>query len=171
MKPYYISQVELCTISGLSAQTVRACVKGKNIEYENAQSIYKAFIKMLNDKDKIAYTNGIRSRKRKPEPPITKVPKYNFSDLFEVVDSKKTLSGKTVWEYHQFLYSVFSLAMTERIIKYNPAASAESPKYNTPEQDVFEIEEIQQIVKTLYEEYINGRVSAKWRAIMKIPLT
>lgn len=166
MKPYYITQVELCTISELSDQTVRACVKGKNIEYENAQSIYKAFIKMLNDKDKIAYTNGIRSRKRKPEPPITKIPKYKFTDLFEVVDNKKTLSGKTVWEHHQFLYSVFSLAMTERIIKYNPAASAERPKYNTPEQDVFTVEEIQKIIDTIENEYKKGKIQAKWRAIM-----
>lgn len=166
MKPYYITQVELCTISELSAQTVRACVKGKNIEYENAQLIYKAFIKMLNDKDKIAYTNGVRCRKRKPEPPITKVPKYNFADLFEVVDSKKTLAGKTVWEHHQFLYSVFSLAMTESIINYNPVNAVARPKYKTPEQDVFTVEEIQTIIDTLENEYKKGKIQAKWRAIM-----
>lgn len=160
------TQVELYTLAGVSDKTVEACVNGKNIEYENAQKIFKAFFKVLNDEEKLAKTNGIRSRKRSPEPPITKIPKYKFSDIFETVDSRETLSPKTVWEHHQFIYSVLKLAVKEDVIKSNPANDVDKPKYEKPEQDVFEITEIQQILKTLNEEYQNDRVSAKWRAIM-----
>lgn len=166
MKPFYITQVELYTISGLSDKTVEACVNGKNIEYENAQKIFKAFNKVLNDEEKLANTNGIKSRKRKPEPPITSIPKYKFSDLFEIVKCNETLSPKTVWEYHQFIYSVLSLAVNEGVIKYNPADAVKKPKYDTPEQDVFTPEEIQSILTIIETEFEKGNVSAKWRAII-----
>ena len=166
MKPFYITQVELYTLAGVSDKTVESCVNGKNIEWNNAHKIYNAFVTLLNDKDKIEKTNGIRSRKRKPEPPITKIPKYKFSDIFETIDSRETLSAKTVWEHHQFLYSVLSLAVREGIIKYNPADAAEKPKYKKAVQDVFKITEIQKILSTLEDEYEKGNVSAKWRAIM-----
>lgn len=166
MKPFYITQVELYKLAGLSDKTVESCVNGKNIEWNNAHKIYNAFVTLLNDKDKIEKTNGIRSRKRKSEPPITKMPKYKFSDIFETIDSGETLSAKTVWEHHQFLYSVLSLAIREGIIKYNPAESAEKPKYKKIEQKAFKIEEIQRILEKLNDEYQSGRVSAKWRAIM-----
>lgn len=165
MKPFYITQVELYTLSGLSDKTVEACVNGKNIEWNNAHKIYKAFVTLLNDKDKIEKTNGIRSRKRKPEPPITKIPKYKFCDLFEEVNCQETLSRKTVWEHHQFLYCVFQMAVKEGVIKHNPD-DADTPKYKKAEQDVFEIQEIKKILSTVEEEYQNGNVSAKWRAIM-----
>lgn len=56
--------------------------------------------------------------------------------------------------------------MTESIINYNPVNAVARPKYKTPEQDVFTIEEIQKIIDTLENEYQKGKIQAKWRAIM-----
>lgn len=166
MNPFYITQTEIYTLAGISEKTVATCISGHTIEHSKARKIYDAFIALLNDKEKLKKTNGIRSRKRKPEPPITKIPKYKFTDIFETISNNETLSDKTIWEHHQFLCTLLNLATKEGIIKYNPALYAEKPKYTTPEQDVFSIDDIKHILTIVNEEYQNGRVSAKWRAIM-----
>lgn len=166
MKPFYITQTEIYTLAGISDKTVASCISGHIIEFSKAKKIYDAFITLLNDNEKLKKTNGIRSRKRKPEPPITKIPQYKFNDIFDTISNNDTLSDKTIWEHHQLICVMLGMAVKEGVISYNPALNADKPKYSTPEQDVFSVDEIKNILSIINDEYSNGKISAKWRAIM-----
>ncbi len=149
IKPYYITKVEISKLSGLSLQTINACLgtkgkKCKRIEYYNAESITNAINALLFDKEKLSETNRIRKNNNLPYLHAPKKP-YMINDLFEIIESTETLSPKTTREYHRLLSIVFEQATVEELLDKNPAAKAQPPKLKHKEAQFYEPDEIQKM--------------------------
>ena len=69
------------------------------------------------------------------------------------------LSTKTIVEHHRLIHSIFSQAMKEGLVKFNPAETASPPSVKKKEATFFEIEDVEQIMKCLEHEPL------KWRCI------
>ena len=84
---------------------------------------------------------GIAIREDKAEA-IAKVLDCEFNEVFTPKPSGKTLSPKTVREYHRFISSILSQAEKELIVPYNAASKATPPKLVKKDVNYFEPEEI-----------------------------
>ncbi len=76
--------------------------------------------------------------------------------------NKKTgtgLSAKSINEYHRFISSVFSQAVVDGVVHYNPAERAITPKIPRKEAEAFSIGEVQKIIKVLEDE------PTKWQVV------
>lgn len=71
---------------------------------------------------------------------------------------QKTLSAKTVVEYHRLISTVLTQAEKEMFVAYNAAAKATTPKVKQKEVNYFQPEEIEQIKKALDNEGLMWKV-------------
>ena len=85
-----------------------------------------------------------------------------YDKLFTTIDSKETLSAKTVIEYHRFISAVFAQAEKELIVPYNPASKATPPKLPAKDVNYFQPQEITAILGALENEPV------KWRALIHL---
>lgn len=76
---------------------------------------------------------------------ISEVLGCKVDSIFRVELTAKTLSPKTVKEYHRFISSVLSQAEKEMLVPYNMAKRATTPKQNAHEANYFEPEMIKEI--------------------------
>ena len=72
------------------------------------------------------------------------------------------LSPKTIREHHRVISSILALAVKEGLIPFNAAQRATPPKAPKPEMDVFEVEDLQNILEALKTEPM------KWRVITNL---
>ncbi len=82
--------------------------------------------------------------------------------LFTLSCDTRPLSPKTITEYHRLLSTIFSQALKERLVSYNPASLASPPKLNRKEVESFQPEEIEQILEAAEKEPV------KWRTILHL---
>lgn len=156
LKPFYITKVDISNATGLSMQTINACIATKTkaihkIEYDNAQLITDAINTLMHDAEKLANTNRIRTNNKLP---YLHPPKSNFkvSDLFDAIESTATLSPKTVREYHRLISTICEQAVLEDVITRNPAARATPPKIEQKEVGYFEPDIVKQIRECMERE-------------------
>lgn len=69
------------------------------------------------------------------------------------------LSAKTIIEHHRLISAVFSQAVKEQLVPYNTAQRATPPKLSKHEAEVFEIEDMQNIIEALEDEPL------QWKAL------
>lgn len=69
------------------------------------------------------------------------------------IASKPALSGKTINNYVSVLRDALELAVTDRVLKDNPAASVKRAKYQKPLPDPFSAEERDKIIAKMAERY------------------
>lgn len=84
--------------------------------------------------------------------------------IFFVVNENKTLSAKTVTEYHRLISSVLRQAVKDGLVPYNVAANAEPPKVTQKEVNSLQTEDIPAILNALEKEPL------KWRVITHLLL-
>lgn len=80
--------------------------------------------------------------------------------VFTVQKETRTLSPKTVIEYHRLIHTVLHQAEKEGLVPYNVAARAEPPKVTAKEVNYFQPEQVAAIRDALEEEPI------KWRTLV-----
>lgn len=68
------------------------------------------------------------------------------------------LSPKTIREHHWVISSILALAVKEGLVPFNAAQRATPPKAPKHEMDVFEVEELQNILEALKTEPMKWRV-------------
>lgn len=76
---------------------------------------------------------------------ISKVLDCKVDQVFRIEETTKTLSPKTVKEYHRFISSVLTQAEKEMLVPYNMAKRASTPKQPVHEANYFEPETIKEI--------------------------
>lgn len=74
------------------------------------------------------------------------------------VETDRTLSPKTVKEYHNFISAVLEQAVQDRILPYNPAHSAKPPKRTKTKVRSYELEEITAIRQAAASEPLHWQV-------------
>lgn len=82
---------------------------------------------------------------------------YKVEELFNYPDKRKKLSNKTVIEYHRFISSVLSYAVSKKILKINEAEYATTPKAEKPEINYYTTAELELIKTAMDEEPIYWR--------------
>lgn len=85
-----------------------------------------------------------------------------YIKLAQKGQNKKTgegLSPKTIVEHHRLIHSIFTQAMKEGLVKFNPAETASPPSVKKKEASFFEAEDVERIMKCLEQEPL------KWRCI------
>ena len=85
-----------------------------------------------------------------------------YDKLFFVVNENKTLSAKTVTEYHRLISTVLRQAVKDGLIPYNVAANAEPPKVTQKEVSSLQSEDLPKILKALENEPL------KWKVIIHL---
>ena len=83
-----------------------------------------------------------------------------YTDLFETVASKETLSNSTQLAYHRFIQAVLSRAEKEMIIPYNPADKATPAKRPRSKPKYFQPEEVTRIIEALETEPLKWKLFA-----------
>lgn len=118
-----ITKVYLKSVSGLSEMTIRNACKGENIT--------------LNSAEKISEALG-----------------FKLKNLFKIADdSKTTLSGKTILEYHRFISVVLQTAVQWQVILLNPCDRVKPPKVVRKESKYIDnISEIYRLLECLESE-------------------
>jgi len=79
--------------------------------------------------------------------------------LFTAESGSRTLSGKTILEYHRLIRTILAQADKEMLVPYNAAEKAEKPKANTSKPNYFQPEQISDILDALEKEPL------KWKLI------
>jgi len=82
-----------------------------------------------------------------------KLSKTNFNK------SDKPLSPKSVLEYHRFVSSVLTYAVYEKIIPFNPAGTAKTPKQRKKEVNYFDADVALKILKCVKNEPIKWQLA------------
>lgn len=81
---------------------------------------------------------------------------------FTISKETRTLSAKTVVEYHRLISTVLNQAVKESLVPFNVAARAEPPKVTTKEVNYFQPEQVAAIRDALEEEPI------KWKTLIHL---
>lgn len=89
---------------------------------------------------------------------IAKALDMDVRRLFNIEETDKTLSPKTVLEHHRFISSVLAQAEKEMLITYNAAKRATPPKLNRTKVNYFEPDMIKKILEAFDEEAFDRRV-------------
>lgn len=89
---------------------------------------------------------------------------YRFEKYFTVEESKRTLSAKTVIEYHRLISTVLDQASKEGLVPFNVASKATLPKVQKREVNYFQPQEIAAIRAALELEPI------KWKTLVHMLL-
>ena len=90
--------------------------------------------------------------------------KLNFDSAFQIEESKRTLSAKTVVEHHRLISTVLEQAVKEGLIPFNVAARATLPKVKHKEVNYFQPEQIAAIREAL------ENVPLKWKTLVHMLL-
>ena len=93
---------------------------------------------------------------------VAKALECNYTTLFQTTGNHKPLSSKTVLEYHRLIGSILSQAEKEMIVPYNAAKKATPPKYQRPEVNYFQPQQIVEILEALKDEPL------KWQMIANL---
>ena len=73
-------------------------------------------------------------------------------DFFYIISNAKKISSKTVKEHITLLNTVFKIAVSERIIDYNPVDATTRPKSQKKEVNSYQPEEVMEILDKLSKE-------------------
>ena len=85
-------------------------------------------------------------------------------DFFSVDTKERTLSGKTIREYHRLIHTVFDQAMKEGLVAVNVADRATPPKVEQRDVNYFQPEQVAAIREALEQEPI------KWKTLVHLLL-
>lgn len=92
---------------------------------------------------------------------INKICSYlriDVNDYFAIDKASKPISSKTIRSHINLLNMIFKMAVNERIIDFNPVDASIPPKYNKPQINYYQPEEIAQIWEALDSEDLRWQV-------------
>ena len=88
----------------------------------------------------------------------------NLNDFFSLDEKERTLSAKTIREYHRLIHTVLDQAMKEGLVAINVADRATPPKVEQRDVNYFQPEQVAAIREALELEPI------KWRTLVHLLL-
>ena len=88
----------------------------------------------------------------------------NLNDFFSIDEKERTLSGKTIREYHRLIHTVLDQALKEGLVAVNVADRATPPKVSQRDVSYFEPKQVTAIREALELEPI------KWRTLVHLLL-
>lgn len=88
----------------------------------------------------------------------------NLEDFFSLNTKERTLSGKTIREYHRLIHTVLDQALKEGLVAVNVADRATPPKMEQKDVNYFQPEQVAAIREALELEPI------KWRTLVHLLL-
>jgi integrase len=89
---------------------------------------------------------------------ISKALGMKTENLFELKNSGKFLSNKTILEYHRLISTILAQAEKEMLVQFNMASKATPPKLDNHEVNYFEPETIEKIRDCLETEPLKWRL-------------
>lgn len=87
-----------------------------------------------------------------------------FEDFFTLAEKERTLSAKSIREYHRLIHTVLDQAVKEGLVAVNVADRATPPKVEQKDVNYFQPEQVAAIREALEEEPI------KWRTLVHLLL-
>lgn len=80
-----------------------------------------------------------------------------INKLFDTVERKETLSGKTILHHHRLISSILEKAVKWQVIFYNPCTRVEPPKAEKKEADYLDEIQAAQLIECLQDEPLQYR--------------
>ena len=149
--------------NSLGEEGVRLDTKCKpHIDFKKALATAKITQKELSEKAGVSLTtiraciNGKNISKSSANK-ITNV--LGSTTLFDTVDEKKTLSSKTISEYHRLISSILKTAVQWQVIPSNPCDRVKPPKVERKEAVSLDEKQAAELIKCLQSEPIKYRAA------------